>query len=74
MAELYRRMGEVTGRQPTPFWQSQAVRPDLASPLWEWFEALMLTDGLDRGPLDPPEGCESVGIVYGVRARRARRR
>ena len=45
MAELYRRMGESTGRQPTPFWQSLAVRPDLASSLWEWFEALMLTSG-----------------------------
>jgi len=45
VAELYRHVEEVTGRQPSPFWQSQAVRPDLASPLWDWFEALMLTDG-----------------------------
>ena len=44
--ELYAAMHEVTGRDPTPFWQSQSTRPDLAAPLWSWFRALMLEEGL----------------------------
>lgn len=42
---FYARIGEVTGREPTPFWSAQAVRPDLAMALWPWFEAVMLADG-----------------------------
>lgn len=45
-AELYERIRSVTGRDPTPFWQAQSVRPDLAAPLFGWFEKLMLEDGM----------------------------
>jgi uncharacterized peroxidase-related enzyme len=44
-AEFYRRVGLTTGSEPTPYWRAQATRPDLASSLWPWFEALMLKDG-----------------------------
>ncbi len=43
---LYEHIGNVTGAAPSPFFQRQAVRPDLARPIWDWFEALMLQDGL----------------------------
>jgi uncharacterized peroxidase-related enzyme len=45
-AELYERIRSVTGRDPTPFWQAQSVRPDLTGPLFGWFEKLMLEDGM----------------------------
>jgi uncharacterized peroxidase-related enzyme len=45
-AELYEQIRSVTGRDPTPFWQAQSVRPDLAGPLFGWFEKLMLADGM----------------------------
>lgn len=45
-AELYERIRSVTGRDPTPFWQAQSVRPDLTDPLFGWFEKLMLEDGM----------------------------
>jgi uncharacterized peroxidase-related enzyme len=42
---LYDHIRAVTGRDPTPFWQSQSVRPDLTERLFGWFEILMLEDG-----------------------------
>jgi uncharacterized peroxidase-related enzyme len=45
-AELYERIRSVTRRDPTPFWQAQAVRPDLAAALFGWFEKLMLAEGM----------------------------
>jgi uncharacterized peroxidase-related enzyme len=46
-ADFYERVRSVTGgAQPTPYWQAQSVRPDLAGPLFGWFEKLMLEDGM----------------------------
>jgi uncharacterized peroxidase-related enzyme len=45
-AEFYEHIRSVTTRDPTPFWQAQAVRPELAGPLFGWFEKLMLEEGM----------------------------
>ena len=63
--ELYAAMHEVTGRDPTPFWQSQSTRPDLAAPLWSWFRALMLEDSpRRRRPQRPAERNGTLAVTY----------
>jgi uncharacterized peroxidase-related enzyme len=44
-AELRERIREVTGRDPSPLFGALLARPDLAAPLFEWFVAVMMSDG-----------------------------
>jgi uncharacterized peroxidase-related enzyme len=44
-AELRAHIEDVTGRAPSPLFEAISVRPDLARPLFDWFKAVMLTEG-----------------------------
>jgi uncharacterized peroxidase-related enzyme len=43
--ELRDRIREATGRDPSPLFGELLARPDLARPLFEWFAAVMMSDG-----------------------------
>jgi uncharacterized peroxidase-related enzyme len=44
-AELRAHIHEVTDRDPSPLFAALTARPDLARPLFDWFAAVMLSDG-----------------------------
>ena len=44
-AALRDHIRSVTGRDPSPLFGALLLRPDLARPLFDWFAAVMTTDG-----------------------------
>ena len=50
-SELREHIRDVTGRDPSPLFGALLLRPDLARPLFEWFVAVMMTDGRLGRPL-----------------------
>jgi len=44
-AELRDHIREATGREPSPLFGALLVRPELARPLFDWFAAVMMSEG-----------------------------
>jgi len=43
--ELRDRIRDATGRDPSPLFGALLVRPELARPLFDWFAAVMMSEG-----------------------------
>lgn len=44
-AELRAKIREATGREPSPLFGALLLRPELARPLFDWFAAVMMSEG-----------------------------